>query len=120
MASTPSSSTPDRAEFAEAPIGRRGRLVDAVRVGFTTLACLMAVTILGTSGDVLAVYNQTHVGQSFQLALWPFDFNLGPTISLVAGSAVIVVSSFVSLAASRASFVCIHRIPSPTGVKGIS
>jgi hypothetical protein len=108
MADTKPSFTPDFTEFrgnGERPNTRRARLIDSARVGITMLTFLMAGTILGTSGDALAVYNQTHVDQSYQLALWPYDFNIGPTISLVAGSSVIVVSSIVALVASKAPFV---------------
>jgi hypothetical protein len=108
MADAEHSPTPEFTEFrgdGERLNTRRARLVDSARVGITTLTFLMAATILGTSGDALAVYNQTHVDQSYWLALWPSDFNVGPTISLVAGSSVIVLSSVMSLIASKTQFV---------------
>ena len=88
--------------------GGTARRVESVRLGLTVLALLAGMTILGTSADVLAVYNQTHLGQDFLLPLWPSDFNIGPNIALVACGSIVVLASAVSLSFSKMTFVSIH------------
>lgn len=88
------------------------RLVDSVRNGLTALSLLCAITVLGTSADSLAVYNATHLPSDFNLALWPNAFDLRPTIALVAGSAIVVLTGFVSLLFSKVQTVSIaHSRP---------
>ncbi|OTA61881.1 hypothetical protein K449DRAFT_382529 [Hypoxylon sp. EC38] len=77
------------------------RLVDGARIGLTGLALLCGFTILGTSADTLAVYNATHLPGDFHLPLWPDQFDLRPTIALVIGSSIVVVSHIVSLLFSK-------------------
>lgn len=73
------------------------RMVDAGRTGTTLLALLMGLTVLGVSGNTLNVYRNTHVSTDFMLPLWPTEFDLRPTLSLVAGSAVVVVANILAL-----------------------
>ncbi|KAK7935409.1 hypothetical protein PG985_000904 [Apiospora marii] len=77
------------------------RLVDSARVGLTALALLCGLTILGTSGDALMVYNTTSVSPDFQLPLWPRQFDLRPSVALVVGSAIVVLTNIVSLVFSK-------------------
>lgn len=77
------------------------RLLDGVRVGITAVALLAAITILGVSGDALAVFDSTHVPSEYRLALWPDHFDLRPTVALVVGSAIIVVSNILALFSSK-------------------
>ncbi|KAK8058952.1 hypothetical protein PG994_009400 [Apiospora phragmitis] len=77
------------------------RLVDSARVGLTALALLCGITILGTSGDALMVYNTTNVAPGFQLPLWPRQFDLRPSVALVVGSAIVVLTNIVSLVFSK-------------------
>ncbi|KAK8066082.1 hypothetical protein PG997_012829 [Apiospora hydei] len=81
------------------------RLVDSVRVGLTALALLCGITILGTSGDALMVYNTTNVPPNFQLSLWPRQFDLRPSVALVVGSAIVVLTNIVSLVFSKIKMV---------------
>lgn len=81
------------------------RMVDGARVGLTVLVLSMGITILGVSGDALAVYDATHVPHDFLLPLWPDQFNLRPTVALVVGSAIVVVASAVSLLFSKVQSV---------------
>lgn len=78
------------------------RWVDAARVGLTMLGLLFGLTILGTSADVIAVYNTTHIPG---MPLWPSEFDLRPAVALVAGSVIIVLASAVSLACSKTAMV---------------
>jgi hypothetical protein len=88
--------------------GGTARRVESVRLGLTVLALLAGMTILGTSADVLAVYNQTHLGQDFLLPLWPSDFNIGPNIALIACGAIVILASAVSLLISKVQYVSLH------------
>lgn len=81
------------------------RIVDSARVGLTLLALLMGITVLGVSADALAVYDDTHVHHDFRLPLWPDEFNLRPTVALVVGAAIVVISNSVSLLFSKVQTV---------------
>jgi hypothetical protein len=80
---------------------KTARIVESVRLALTALALLSSISILGTSGDTLSVFNTTHLGEDFLLPLWPTDFDLRPTIALVACSAVVVVTSALALGVSK-------------------
>ncbi|KAI0481062.1 hypothetical protein GGR56DRAFT_303302 [Xylariaceae sp. FL0804] len=91
----------DSQGMAEQSYRRRVRLVDTARLGLTSLAFLCGLAVLGTSGDTLAVYRATHLPADFNLPLWPEHFNLRPTIALVAGGAVVVLSNALALLCSK-------------------
>ncbi|KAH6624834.1 hypothetical protein B0J18DRAFT_192549 [Chaetomium sp. MPI-SDFR-AT-0129] len=66
--------------------------LDSARAISTALALLIGLTVLGLAGQTLRVYNETHVAdEATLLPLWPAEFNVRPTVSLVVGSAVVVV-----------------------------
>ncbi|KAI1658229.1 hypothetical protein F4813DRAFT_58486 [Daldinia decipiens] len=77
------------------------RLVDSARIGLTGLALLCGLTILGTAADTLAVYNATHLSSDYHLPLWPDQFDLRPTVALVVGSTIVVITNIVSLLCSK-------------------
>lgn len=77
-------------------------LADSVRVGLTALALLCGLTILGTSSDALMVYNTTNVSH---LPLWPQQFDLRPSVALVVGSVIVVLTNIVSLVFSKVKMV---------------
>ncbi|KAK3898334.1 hypothetical protein C8A05DRAFT_47310 [Staphylotrichum tortipilum] len=77
------------------------RAIDSARVGTTTLALLMGLTVLAVSANTLRVYNETHVASDFLLPLWPDNFNVRPTVSLVVGSTIVLVSNIVALCFSQ-------------------
>lgn len=81
------------------------RLVEAARLGLTVFALLSAVVIVGTSAETLGVYNKTHVGGGFFLSVWPQNFDIRPTIALVTCGAIIVLTSAISLAVSKAPMI---------------
>lgn len=85
----------DRQKFGTA------RIAESIRLALTVLTLLMAISIVGMTANSLSVYNQTHVASDFLLPLWPAQFNLGPTISLVTGGSIIILSSAISLIASK-------------------
>ncbi|KAJ4304356.1 hypothetical protein N0V88_001969 [Collariella sp. IMI 366227] len=80
---------------------RSVRMIDSARVGTTALALLMGLTVLGVSGNMLHVYQETHVASQFQLPLWPEQFNIRPTVSLVIGSTIVLVSNIIALCFSQ-------------------
>ncbi|KAI0532121.1 hypothetical protein GGR58DRAFT_197649 [Xylaria digitata] len=71
--------------------------LNSVRVGFTVLALVSGITILGTSANALMVYNNTHVPNDFNLPLWPDEFDLRPTVALVVASTIVVLANIASL-----------------------
>ncbi|KAI0976437.1 hypothetical protein F4678DRAFT_225444 [Xylaria arbuscula] len=77
------------------------RLLNGIRLGLTGLALLSGITILGTSANALLVYNNTHISSAFNLALWPDDFDLRPTVALVVGSSIIILANLISLIFSK-------------------
>ncbi|KAF3012175.1 hypothetical protein E8E14_006407 [Neopestalotiopsis sp. 37M] len=77
------------------------RAVDGLRLSLTLLSLLCGITVLGTSGHALNVYNTTSVSTSFLLPLWPDEFDARPTVALVVGSAIVVLASILSLAFSK-------------------
>lgn len=72
------------------------------------LALCLSILIVGTSADNLKTYNETHVASEFHLPLWPFEFNLGPSIALVACGCVMLVVSVLAIAGAKVSSV---RVP---------
>ena len=104
MASEKPQFSPDTIEFNHEENGgtlRKTGLLDSVRQGLTLLTLLTAVSIVGMSGNALAVYNKTHVAKDFYLPLWPYNFNLSPNIALVTGASVATLCDTVSLIGSK-------------------
>ncbi|KAL2135269.1 hypothetical protein VTI74DRAFT_9149 [Chaetomium olivicolor] len=77
------------------------RMIDSARVGTTGLALLMGLTVLGVSANMLHVYEETHLASQFMLPLWPDEFNIRPTVSLVIGSAIVLVCNIIALCFSQ-------------------
>ncbi|KAI1419141.1 hypothetical protein F5Y12DRAFT_721094 [Xylaria sp. FL1777] len=86
------------------------RLLNSVRIGLTGLALVSGITILGTSANSLMVYNNTHVASAFNLALWPDEFDLRPTVALVVGSSIIILANLASLIFSKAKVLQNHTL----------
>ncbi|KAI2623869.1 hypothetical protein GGS26DRAFT_212476 [Hypomontagnella submonticulosa] len=91
----------DPQEFQYQKHMKKLRLVDSARIGLTVFSLLCGLTVLGTSGDTLAVYNTTHLSSDFHLPLWPDQFDLRPTVALVVGSSILVIANIVSLLFSK-------------------
>ena len=79
------------------------RVLDTARLGLTVLALCLSILIVGTSADNLKTYNETHVADDFHLPLWPFEFNLGPSIALVACGSLMLVVSMRAIAGAKVS-----------------
>lgn len=112
MASEKPDVTPEASNFEGHEEPRRSfrsvRIAESVRLGLTALTLLMALSIVGMTADSLAVYNKTHVSEDYLLPLWPVQFNLGPTIALVTGGSIIILSNTMSLVGSRVPAVRLH------------
>lgn len=83
-------------------------MVDSARAGVTVLALLMGLTILGVAGNTLRVYESTHVAHEFMLPLWPDNFNVRPTVSLVIGSVIVLVANLIAVCFSHVGAVSLH------------
>ena len=112
MASEKPEFTPEVSDFEGHEEPRRSfgtaHIAESARLGLTLLTLLMALSIVGTTADSLAVYNNTHVADDYLLPLWPVQFNLGPTIALVTGGSIIILSNTMSLVGSKVPAV---RLP---------
>ncbi|KHO00815.1 uncharacterized protein MAM_01593 [Metarhizium album ARSEF 1941] len=84
---------------------QRAKLIHGLRTGLTALALVAGIAVLGLSADALSVYNATYLPADFLLPLWPENFDIGPTTSLVAGSAMVTAMNAVSLVASKNKLV---------------
>ena len=84
---------------------RTASVVDSARAGTTVLALLMGLTVLGISANTLRVYQDTHVAHEFMLPLWPDDFNIRPTVSLVIGSVIVLVANLIAVCFSHVGVV---------------
>lgn len=103
------------------------RLVESVGLGLTVLALLSSIVIVGTAGDTLGVYNKTTLGPEFPLSLWPSEFDLRPTVALVTGGTIIMLSSIAFLVATKVpavsishSYLCPWSLTSHSQIKKIS
>jgi hypothetical protein len=81
------------------------RFLDSSRSALTVLALLMGITALGLGADALHTYNTTSGAGDFIISLWPDQFNLQPTVSLVVGSAIITLANIISLVFSNVTVV---------------
>ncbi|CAL3964550.1 hypothetical protein PZA11_002453 [Diplocarpon coronariae] len=106
---------PARAAGRQQPGTGAARLVESAGLGLTVLALASAVVIVGTAGDSLGVYHQTTLGPEFPLALWPRDFDLRPTVALVTGGTITLLSSAASLLAAKVPAIASIR-PVAAGV----
>lgn len=80
-------------------------MIDTVRIGITTIALLCGITILGLAADALSVYNSTRVQEADWLSLWPSQFDLRPTVALLAGSCIVTVANIAGLLCSKVPHV---------------
>lgn len=90
---------------------RMAGMVHSLRIAMTVLALAAGITILGLSGNSLAVYKNTYVPDDYLLPLWPGSFDIRPTTALVAGSAIVTVASIISLCASKTPSVSVSSEP---------
>lgn len=82
------------------------KLVDAARIGITTLALLCGIVILGLSGDAISVYNSTRMSDAAGwLSIWPASFDLRPTVALVVGSCIVTIANLAGLLCSKVPHV---------------
>ncbi|KAK1835094.1 hypothetical protein QBC39DRAFT_327568 [Podospora conica] len=90
--------------------------VDNVRMATTALATLMGMTVLGVSGNTLAVYDHTKLpaGSSASAllggGLWPTEFNIRPTVSLVAGAVFVVLAGIAGLVGGKVKAVRANKM----------
>lgn len=81
------------------------RITDAARISVTAFALLCGLAILGLSADAVNVYNTTNLPGDYMLPLWPADFDLRPTVALIVGSSIVVMSNIAALVCSKVPHV---------------
>lgn len=80
-------------------------MLDAARIGITTLALLAGLTVLGLAGNTLSVYNNTRLEEAGWLSLWPAVFDLRPTVALVVGGGIVTLANIAGLVCSKVPHV---------------
>lgn len=121
-AQTPIEKRPSHSSFSasstsprnDAPLAAKLRAlaaVDNARLAATALALLMGMTVLGVAGNTLAVYDHTKLpatpagSVSALPGLWPAEFNMRPTVSLVVGSVFVVLAGVAGLVGGKVKAV---------------
>ncbi|KAK4225509.1 hypothetical protein QBC38DRAFT_482735 [Podospora fimiseda] len=78
--------------------------LNSALLGLNSLSLLMGLTILGVSANTLKVHHRTSLPeQEYFISLWPEEFNIRPTVALVAGSVFVVLSNVISLVCGKLS-----------------
>ncbi|KAJ3494411.1 hypothetical protein NLG97_g4094 [Lecanicillium saksenae] len=81
------------------------RVVDTLRIGLSVLALAAGAAVLGLAANTLAVYKATSLPADYMLHLWPEEFDVRPTNSLIACGALVLVANSLALTMSKVSFV---------------
>ncbi|OAA58786.1 hypothetical protein ISF_06569 [Cordyceps fumosorosea ARSEF 2679] len=81
------------------------RAVDTLRTGLTLVALASGAAVLGLAAHTLAVYRATSLPAEYLLQLWPEDFDVRPTNSLIACGVLVLVANTLALGMSKVSFV---------------
>lgn len=102
MGSSSEFETDSRDQHLQSKI-RTACVVDSARIGATVLALLISLSVLGVSANTLRTYDDTKIPSDVEVfpSLWPEEFNIRPTVALVAGSAIIFVTNIVALCFSK-------------------
>lgn len=113
------SSTSPRSDAHLAAKLRALAAVDNARLAATALALLMGMTVLGVAGNTLAVYDHTKLppapagSVSALPGLWPSEFNMRPTVSLVVGSVFVVLAGVAGLVGGKVKAVSFSSFSLP-------
>lgn len=96
------------------------RILDGTRIGLTMLALCVGIVVLGVSASAVDTYRDTHLPQEFMLPLWPEDFNLRPTVAMVACGSIVIAVNAIALLVSKVSQVSTDKSYTVTASAGIS
>lgn len=95
--------TPTREDFedfkGERSSGSRRKILilDWSRIALSLVLIAAGSAIVGCEGHALHTYNSTHLSNAWFLPLWPQHFDLRPSIGILVGGAVVIVTSCVYL-----------------------
>lgn len=92
-------------DVAPKPQAGASRIIESVRLGLTVLSLLIGIAILAITAHALVVFNATHLSQDFLLPLWPYNFDLRPTVAELITGCVVIVAGGTSLVGSKMSSV---------------
>ena len=84
---------------------RMFRIIDSTRISLAVLSMALAIATVGVSGHALSVYDGTHVPANFHLPLWPEQFDVQPTVALVACGAIVMIFTSLSILTSKVASV---------------
>lgn len=95
--------TPTREEFEDFKGERSSgsqqkiRILDWSRIGLSLLLVAAGSAIVGCEGHALYTYNSTHLSSQWFLPLWPLQLDLRPSVGILVGGAVVILTSCVYL-----------------------
>lgn len=97
---------------------RWSKLLNAIHIATTVITLIVAVPIVGITGNSLKAYQSTNLGGKLYLPLWPAHVDLRPTHSILACGVVITTWSLIYLIASffpsvRYPFFSLPLLPTP-------
>ena len=94
---------PTREEFEEfkgdgpSDSQRKIRVIDWSRIVLSLVLIAAGSAIVGCEGHALYTYNLMHLSDQWFLPLWPQHFDLRPSIGILIGGAVVILTSSLSL-----------------------
>ena len=100
----PSHGSNSASSTIESKFLRRVRILQYVRLGLCAISIALSTTVIACEGHALHVYDATHLKSEWWLPLWPQHFDLRPSVTLLVGSAIVLVASL--------TYVVISLIPS--------
>lgn len=87
-------------DILSAKYQRWSKLLNAIRIATAAIMLIIAVPIIGTTGNSLKAYQSTNLGGKMYLPLWPANVDLRPTHSILACGVVVTTWSLIYLIAS--------------------
>lgn len=103
-------------DILSAKYQRWSKLLNAIRIVTAAIMLIIAVPIIGTTGNSLKAYQSTNLGGKMYLPLWPANVDLRPTHSILACGVVVTTWSLIYLIASFFPSVRIPSFPPPLGL----
>jgi hypothetical protein len=94
------STTPNRERFTKYESSTRLRLLRLIHSGRIVLSVVLvaaAAAIVGCEADAIRTYNSTNLSSQWFLPLWPQNLDLRPSIGIIVGGALIILTSSLYL-----------------------
>ena len=76
------------------------KAIHYARLGLSVIFVALGTAAVASEGHALQVYNHTHLDSQWWLPLWPQYFDVRQTVTVLAGSAIIVFTSLIYIIAA--------------------